>query len=353
MLLGAESFDLYGTDRANLLLRGYIIQDGSGNRIALVSNVSEARTGTGYLALRQSATSDIRLKKILDAAKTVIGQGSGFNLRDDVASAAFRNFGWGFGSGGNGFNEIKVNINADLGFTVWDGVTAVGSSAPGLVTIGTWNWVEIKVITGAGGTGSVEVRLNGEAVLTVTGRTISTITQLGLGARDVNEGDGSSYDLWIDDWVFWDSAGTVNNDFLGERRCVTSYPNADTADADWLPSTGLIGYQMIDESVPSDLDYIEATTPGDISEFQKQAIGIDTNDIAGIVVIARAKKTDAGASSFRLGLHSGAFVSNSDAKLPLTTISYFDNVFERNPNGNVAWTRAAADLATIRLTREA
>lgn len=342
-LIWAESFDLYGTSRTELALRGYS-KTGSANT-TMPSNAGVARTGTGYIQLATNSNEQM-IARVADTNLNTCVQGVGIYF-DSTPTTNRRSPGIAFRVGTE-YNEIQVNGNAELGISVWRGVpggtgTVIGSSAPNLLTVGTWFWLEAKLITGTG-TASIEVRLNGDTILTITGLTVGQVTGYGIG-KPSHSGYTIS-NVKFDDWIVGDT------DFFGERRCVTTFPDADTVEADWTPSSGSSGFAMIDETTPSDADYIEAANPGDISEFEKASIGIGTNDVAGVVVIARALKTDAGANSFRIGVHSGAFVQNSDEKLPNTTVAYFSEIFPLDPNGDIPWTRNAIDNANIRFTRE-
>ena len=56
---------------------------------------------------------------------------------------------------------------------------------------------------------------------------------------------------------------------LGESRVAALYPNADTADADWTPSTGTDHYALVDETtVNSDADYVASGTVGDLDLYE-------------------------------------------------------------------------------------
>ena len=99
---------------------------------------------------------------------------------------------------------------------------------------------------------------------------------------------------------------------------------------------------------------MQANAVGNISEFGVQPIGIATNDIAGVIVIGRAAKIDAGTATFRLGINSAGTISNGPAETPnvAPSFSYFNHIVERNPNGNIPWTRTTANAALPRITRE-
>lgn len=341
-LIWAESFGLYGTSTAELALRGYVIQD-----VALVT--TNPRTGTHCLQFHDNDDGNGIGRNI--SPVDICGTGAGICSTENAASAD-QEQGIAIGDA-TSYGIVRVTFNNSLGFDVWHSGVLVASSDPNLWALNAWNWMEIKVVRNSGGinTGTIEVRLNGETIVTVTGRNfVNQWSRVSLG--QFGSAGNSVGAARMDDWIIWDGTGDHNNDFMGERHCIQSMPDADTAEADWTPSSGVDGYAMIDETTPNDLDYIQAGTAGDISEFEKAPVGIDTNDVAGVVLIARAWKTDVGDSTMRLGVHSGAVVENGPEIFLGTTPVYEQEIFERNPNGDVAWTRATVDAATIRATRE-
>lgn len=343
-IIWAESFDFYGTNTANILLRGY------SEYSALLATGASARTGNGYM--RCSITSGNRLlTRVLDTPLDTMGIGVAQRWVNLPGNEAHRSPGIRF----NGPGVVVVG-NSSLGLSVYVGSTLVGSTSPNQWVLGSYYWIETKVINNNDGgglnSGSVEVRLNGDVVLVVNGLNLAAqISSFSIGK--ISTSGFNTIEAWFDDLVVWDTAGTTNNNFLGDRRCFTSMPDADTAFADWVLSSGTDGFALIDELTPDDAGYIQADNPGDISEFEKEPIGIATNSIAAIMLVARALKTDAGASSIRLGVHSGAFVENGTEHNLNTTVAYFQEIFENDPNGDIPWTLASVDAATIRVTREA
>ena len=62
-------------------------------------------------------------------------------------------------------NRVTVNSNGSLSF--WRGTTNLGSTAAGLITINTWNYLEVRSVL-SDTVGAVTLRLNGTDVLTLT-----------------------------------------------------------------------------------------------------------------------------------------------------------------------------------------
>ncbi len=355
MLLGAESFDLYGgnttTSLTDLILRGYV-NPGSTSfaRIQVETVGGQARTGAGYLRISDNSVAT-GIGKILDAPVDTLGAGVAFNCIV-LAATSHNSHGLRFGTGA-AWSTYAVLLDANLGFGVYSGGALIASSAPNLYVIGSYYYLEAKMTinSGGAGTGTIEVRLNGTPIMTINGVNIpAQFTRIAIGQNgSVGNSVGTTR---FDDWVYWDGTTAINNDFLGDRRCVTCLPDADTASAQWTPSTGVVGFAMIDEAIPNDADYISALLNADISEFQKADVALTTNDVCGVIGIVRALKTDAGLSNFRIGIHSGAFVDNSAKLAPNTTVGYFQKIWERDPNGTIQWTNASIDAATLRLTRD-
>lgn len=348
-VIWAEGFDFYGTSTVELAKRGYVITRG-GTDINVVQNSSNARTGLGYLTV--VSTTNGGIERVFDSALNEVG--AGFAMMVTTLNNSNNGTIPGLYFGDVNFSGIlKLVTNTNLGLSVYSGGTNLGSSANNIFATNTWFYVEAKVTRNSGGTntGSIVVRVNGVTVLAITGiNLVNQWTRCSLG--NLGEASGTNMAFRADDWVIWDTNGTINNNFMGDIRCASQMPSADTAEADWVPSTGS-GFSCIDETVPSDTDYIQANNSGDVSEFQKSAISIATLDIAAVVVVARALKTDAGPSTIKLGIENGGSVIEGSDKVLTTSAAYYSSIFERNPNGNIPWLKSAVDTADIRFNRVA
>lgn len=341
-LIWAESFDLYGTSLTALGERGYIVT----GSIGLVDNPANARTGNGSF-FTSAALFDEKIVRINSDPMERCTQGCAFNVAgisfDSNAAPGFY-----FRIGSND-NAIRACLNNQLGVSVWQGGTKLGNTAANQYAANNYFYMECQVNAGIGDA-SIVVRINGNIVLSIIGLTISDIDGFGIGRGFIGEVSNCRYD----DWTVADGLGTLNNSFLGDRRCETAFVDADTALADWTPSTGTSGFAILDNMPPNDGQYVEGSNSGDISEFELTPMGIATNDVAGIVIIGRSAKDEGGTADFRLGINSAGFVNNGPLESPNVTpsYSYFQHVVERNPNGNIPWTRTTRDAALPRLTRD-
>jgi hypothetical protein len=348
-LLNYEHFDLYGTVLANLVLRGYVAVSGA-------IGTGTVRTGGAVWTVGQAGGANASLTFPLPgAARTVCGQGCALRIQNAVNTAtdASNNPGIYFGDAASIF-AIRCIVNQNNTITVYQGTTLRGTSAPNVITAGTWFWIEGKVITGSGvaGAGSVEVRINGVSILTVTGLTIaSNITRCAIGTAGANSGWSN---MFVDDWIIWDTAGSQNNDWFGDTFVLVSAPESDGATSDWVPSTGTTRWPLIDETTPLDTDFITGNAVNDTQECNTAAVSLPAGgSVVAVASQARALKTDAGASSISLGVASVAS-NNSGPDIALGTgASVRSHIAELNPDGNIAWTVSTAQAARFRVRRTA
>lgn len=342
-LLGYEHFDLYGTDFGALALRGWV------GGIGVVLTSGRSRTGTHSLSM-SSSTNVRTLSQTLAAPVSVFGQGCAIYMAEAIGSTASTSNGMRFGTAADA-NAIRVTLTSGFGFRIYQGTTLLASSDVGLWAVGTWFWLEAKVIAGTGD-GSVEVRLNGAdtPIMVVTGLTIAQITRFSVGHQGTS---ASNSNMNVDDYVWWDDTGPDTNDFMGDTFVIVGPPEADTAVADWDASTGTDRFAMIDEATPNDADYIESDAIGEACEFTHPAFNLGVGSIVAIASQTRAFKSDAGAASYATGIVSGGVASMSNEIALATGPNIHAHLSPRNPNGNVPWTQAAANAARLRVERAA
>ena len=351
-MIHADGFDHWGT-RQNMEIGGWIWTN---NQLAVTSiSTDNNRTGDYSLLFPVGVQAGFnRLRRMYDGANNTCIVGFAH-----FTSSTYLNEGFGVT-----FNNLAndwlctILFNNNGGFTAYKNLagdpfgTNLGQSLVNVVTPGSYNYIEMKMVADSVA-GQLEVRVNGVTVLLIAGNVAVAGTKINgftfgkLRLLDIGR------DTYIDDLVLMDGTGTINNDFIGDVRCYTSFPDADTADAQWALSSGTDGFALIDEVPPNTGGYIEAVNPGDVSEFEKTPIGIEITGASAVMLFALAAKTDAGVTDFRLGVQVSAVVENSALLTPGTAFAYYSYVFERNPNGNIPWTKTSLNLTNIRVTREA
>jgi hypothetical protein len=140
---------------------------------------------------------------------------------------------------GGGSGQIEVRTGSITG-------TVLGTSSSGF-TPGAWSFFEAKVIYGVG-TGVIEIRLDGAAVMELTG------LDIGDGGCNAVKIVGSHYvpgglNHYIDDFYICDDTGDFNNDFLGDVRVDAYFPTADGTYQDFAKSTGAASWSLLDRTL--------------------------------------------------------------------------------------------------------
>ena len=203
-----------------------------------------------------------------------------------------------------------------------------------------WYSIEMKVVI-HDTTGSIELRIDGVVELNLTNidtRSGGTgfVDRIRLG-RNVNF---PQFDAFFDDLYVCDTAGSVNNDFLGDVRVEALLPTANGNSSVLVGSDGnsTDNYLLVDEASPnSDTDYVESSAVGDKDTYVFGNLSPSSGTVFGVLVLPYIRKTDAGirkmASVARV---SGTEVDSADKTLS-TSYAYMPDVRETKPGGG-AWT---------------
>lgn len=245
---------------------------------------------------------------------------------------------------------VFVNTNGSLevrrGGVSGTAVTG-GLSAAGIVTAGVWYRIECKVkLDDSIPAGSCEVRVNGATVLTVaTGQDLNNAggnVADGISILPGNIGGGHSNDT-VDDIVVMDQSGSELNDWLGDVRIETIYPNGAGTHQDWSPSTGSDHAAVIDEAPPNTTDYIYSDTSSEKDTSALGNLGVTLSDIYAVQVNSYAAKDGAGDISIRNLIRSagedevGATAALSSSWLGVSSIH------TKDPKTDAAWSQSAVD----------
>lgn len=355
MLLWAEGFDQYGLTETFML-------DGLWSEVSInhVLSSAVARTGT-YSLSHNGGTSTPNpnfVRRQFGSALTTVGVGAAFypvslpSVDDQFCIAEFRD--------AANTAQIWVGMQTTGAIAVRRGSrtgTLLATSAT-LLTAATWNQLEIRV-TISNTVGTVEVRLNGSATPIINLSGIDTqATALAETSQVAMAGIGPTLSpvavSYWDDFFAWDTSGANNNQFLGDKKCYLILPDADTAEADWVPDTGVEGFSRIDEVPPDDdTSYVEASVVGDISDYGLQSLPSEVTTISAVYAIGRTRKTDAGTCDVTQSMVSGASVAAGTSRALTTAYTYRPDVFETDPATGVLWTVSGFNAAQLRFTRTA
>lgn len=238
------------------------------------------------------------------------------------------------------------------------GGTTLSTSNP-VLTANAWNHVEIKATKGAGD-GAVEIRVNGAVAVNLSSLTLSAsnIAQFAFGCSERASdggpgagGDGAMIAYWKD-LIVWDTSGSHVNNFQGAVFVYDLVPDGDNS-LNWTPSTGATGYNLVDEDLPVDTDYISAdvtqTTP---TIFTMTDLPPDVVSVKAVMNIGRMIKTDGGDCNVEMALSPNGTDWDAGADRPITVANtYFWDVSHTSPDTAAAWTPDEVDDILYRVDR--
>jgi len=347
-LVWVEGFDCYGggmsTTPATMGQMGY------SNIKGVLTN---GRTGTyGFNFNWNFGGQAGFLTRPLLTTTNKLGQGAAMAPVGGQMNANNANGGGCIWQSAGGVTEMNVSAMGDGSIAVFDrsGINK-GQTAPNMLIPDSYQWVEAVAIqnTGGAGTGYAEVRVNGIQRLVINNINLPNL----FAFHGIGGAGAGNQNFIFDDWITWDGSGANNNTFMSDRRLVLCVPNANGAIQNFtITGAQPTAWQSCNAIPPVDTNFITGNAAGDISEFAKQNVTINSTDIAAVVVLGRIFKSDAGTASGRIGINSAANVLNSPTINPGTVPAWYQFVVEKDPNGNVPWTRTNVNNANIRITRD-
>lgn len=294
------------------------------------------------------------IRRVLSSSQTTMGVGFRLYMANLPGSAALRYRLLELNSLTNVVN-VGVLIETTGAISVYRGEggngTLLGTTPVPVLTAGTWQHIEIKAFFNDT-TGTVEVRVNEEVVIDLTGEdTVASTVECSQIVFTGETVSSQTSECYIKDVIVWNGSGTENNDFLGDCQIVTLLPTSDDTFAGWT-STGANGFSVIDETTPNDADYIQAdNSPPAAVLFGLTDLDVDITTVLGLQTVVRAQKTDGGTATLQVGLKSGGS-TDEGADNPLSTsASYLFDVSELDPGTGLPWDPSAVDAALLKINR--
>jgi len=371
MRLWEDGFDHYGEDTSNMLDGSYATV----NSTLVTSPVATGShslfiNGTAFLGHGQAIT-----RKVLPSAVTTLGKTFRIympSLPNDSRQLPVI-MSTTTASADDHHLSIVVDINGAL--QIYRGMHLQGSSSTygtllytsdPILVASAWQHIEL-IVHFDNSTGWVRCAVNGVDQFLVTG--LDTLNSADTVVNDCfflfsSASVASGGTFYVDDYILYDpTVGNplVDTDFaiadpqtdamIGELQVWPLVPNGDTSEADWLKSSGTVGYSLIDEITPDDTDYIYSVTAGDLSEFDLEDLPPEITYVRGLGIHARMSKSDSGAAYVKLGMKSVAATSDADER-PLTVEpTYWRDTIDVDPNSSARWTRDSLNAAWLRITR--
>lgn len=236
--------------------------------------------------------------------------------------------------------QIALSYISNFGLRITRSTTTtLASTTEFILPPASFVYIEMKAVF-HNTAGSIEIRVNGVTVLSYSGDTTSTANAY-ANRLDIT---ATSSNFMLDDLYVCDGTGTANNDFLGDMRVDTLLPTADGTYSAFTPSTGTSHYAAVDDMPLDTADYVSGTTVGSRDSYVMSDLAmLPGSDIAGVAVFGVFAKDDNGIKNATTMLRSGG--TNYDGvTFPLSaTAKCLGKIYEKNPNGDVAWTESAVN----------
>jgi hypothetical protein len=225
----------------------------------------------------------------------------------------------------------------------------MAQSAPGLVNIGSYYYIEL-IFTIHPTAGSLVVRLNGAPIITFAGATEGT----GAGAMPtaiVFQSSGNT--VWdFDDVYALDGVGAAPlNGPLGDVRVEYLRPNGAGISQEWDLVGAIAHWIAVDDAdaPDDDVSYITTTIQGRVDTQAYVGTGLPSGAIYGLQTNLYARKTDSGARSIApVVRHAGVLYVGQNVQPSFTTnYLYHLEIFSVNPATGLAWTIAAVNALEV------
>lgn len=240
--------------------------------------------------------------------------------------------------------HLTVRVAADGKLSVYRGPTLLATSTRQILP-SIWNFLEFRAYID-NTAGSYELRVNGVPWLSATGVDTQDTASDNAATSTLGGASAGSYVHYYDDFHLICSNDAMP-EFLGDCRVEQKLFTADSTPNDWVGSDGnqVDNYALVNAAAGS----VKSNTVGAVSLFDLADLSSIAPNVHGVMLRARASKSDAGNRFFtpvvQIGAGSVTEVGQSDA-LSVTEQSFTDLMTVR-PDTSQAWT--SADINNLKV----
>lgn len=255
-------------------------------------------------------------------------------------------------------NQIQWTLQFDSygNITFSTNGSIVGKTTAFSFNPGRWFYLEIKWTPGV--TGGIEVRVNTVVVLslptarTSVGTLISPATLPGFDMlffqNQPSDLNTSTSWRW-DDMYFLDSAGTVNNTYLGNVRAKYLAPIANSTPLQWViggSSPAATNWQSVLNTTLDDTKFVYSSTAGNRDLYTLDP-NLNTPGVYGVELSGAFRQDDATQRVVTNTLRSGATDAFGVDHYTNQTFTFYPDLFEVNPATGVAFTGAEVNALKV------
>lgn len=258
-------------------------------------------------------------------------------------------------------NALYVNpigqLEVYLGQFVVSSPFLLGRSAASL-PINTWNFIEYKccvdqtIANGGGGTGYITVKVNGDNWISTgtnqwtqnMGHPYADVIIVGSDSASGFSNNTLNYALY-DDLYICDTTGSKNNDFLGDCRVETLFPDGAGTNTQWAPSSGTNWQCVDDPQFDGESTYVSSNTTAQVDTYVMTSLSTSNTPVTvfGVQQTFAGRKADFATKTVSGEVISGATTSVLPPVTMTTSYEFSEHVMETDPNTGVAWTALAVN----------
>jgi hypothetical protein len=271
------------------------------------------------------------------------------NISTWIVGGAFQWATYGGGVSISNVITIRVNwgIQGDGTIVVSGPGGSLGQTTPtNAIVLNRYYYIEMKAVLGT--SGSVEMRINGQSVLTLSGVNIGPTANADVVNISGPPGGALCY---VDDFYVCDGSGSYNNTFLGDVQIGILKPRAEGNKLEWVPNATGTHWSRVNE-VPTgggtgpddDTSYVSSTMTGISTTGPSDLFIFDTvatnRLVLGVQSNIFARKDDEGNRALSVLTSNSSSNVQSDPVGRYINLTYIDylNQFDVNPIGGGTWT---------------
>ena len=252
---------------------------------------------------------------------------------------------------GSGAPQVTLVTNLDGTITAKRGggngtVLGTSSALTPVLVANVWQYVEFGLKCN-GSTGTVDIRVNGVSVLSLTGQNTQGEATTTIGAVQIL---GANITNYVQDIYICDSNGSRNNGFLGDVHVSVFNPTSNGTYTQYTANGAASLWQSVSAATPTD----STVFASDNVVSDKMSVNLAPSSvigtIAGVILVGRAEKTDSGTRTANLfALNNGNEVDGSSIALG-TSYKYSTQVLETDPNTGIPFTNAGFNTLQAGIT---
>lgn len=305
------------------------------------------RNGTSAVAL---ATGGDLLQQVLDDQTSWV---VGFAFRHDTAGVEHEILRIVDGITGSAQAGLRVLADDTLKMTRGSSGTVAGGTSTLTINANTWYYIEVKYtvsdsiaadtcivrVTESGGDPVEFINVDaGEDMKNTVNATASNFLWLNLTA---------AIDFWLDDVYIFDGTGTENNDFAGDSKVVTLFPDGSGNQNDFDGSDGnsIDNHLLVDET-PADDDttHVDGEFGEEIDLYTLDDIAVKPASIHAVQVNMVAKSVISTRDTRALTRIGGVNYEGA-LKSPTTSYANIAEVHDVSPATGVSWQHSEINAA--------